>query len=163
MSRLSMVLILAVLSGCGASRTAPASSPSAGRKLPFTIDLPSDCRQRSYAGVDSWPGEWSCPAFLIRYDWGARNLVGETAGVPAGMVADSAWTETIDGRKVELIHYAAPVDVLGLVAVWADAGELRVGGATYPAALRLTAEARGSAALGGALTLVRSIRWVEQP
>ena len=163
MPRFSMIAVLLALNACGAHRTRPATSPYVRGALPFTVDLPAACEHRSSGAVDSRPGEWSCSAFLAHYDWGARHLVGVTAAAPPGVVTDSVWTEVIDGRQVALIRYSAPVDVLGLVAVWADAGEQRVAGASYPAALQIRAEAIGSGGLDGAFRLVRSVRWVVNP
>ena len=161
MPHLSTFVVLVALCGCGARRPAPAAAP-VRRDVPFTVALPAKCQHRSSTGVGSRPGEWSCPLFLARYEWGARNLVGDSAEAPAGTATDSAWTETVDGREVRLLRYSAPVDVLGLVAVWTHAGEQVVAGRSEPAALQISAETQGSSGLEAALSLVRSVRWVVQ-
>jgi hypothetical protein len=162
MPRLSTVVVLVTLCGCGPNQASPAAAPVRG-DVPFTVALPTDCQHRSSAGLDSRPGEWSCRSFVARYDWGARNLVGDSAEAPAGTATDSAWTEMINGREVKLLRYSAPVDVLGLVAVWTEAGEQRVAGRSYPAALQVSAEAQGASGLEAALSLVRSVHWVGEP
>lgn len=90
-------------------------------------------------------------------------MVGDAAEAPAGTATDSAWTEMINGREVRLLRYSAPVDVLGLVAVWTEAGEQRVARGSCPAALQISAEAQGANGLKAALNLVRSVHWVGEP
>ena len=161
MPRLPTVVVLVTLCGCGAYQASQTAAPNGG--VPFTVALPTGCQHRSSAGVGSRSGEWTCRSFVARYDWGARHLVGDSAAVPAGPAADSAWTEMLHGREVKLLRYSAPVDVLGLVAAWTEAGEQRVGGASYPAALQISAEAQGASGPEAALSLVRSVHWVGDP
>jgi hypothetical protein len=147
----------------GCARTSASGPEPVGVRLPFTAAAAAPCEHERFRGVDSQRGEWRCPNVVVRYDWGAANLVAGDVTPPPGVAVDSTWMETIDGHVVKLVTYGAPVDFAGLVAFWPDGGKAGAGRTVAPAVLRMTAEASSESGLDDALHIVRSVRWIANP
>jgi hypothetical protein len=141
---------------------APGPSPSRPgpyRDVPFTLAVPAGCRFHT-GGSDARTGEWRCRSLALVYEWGNREVVGTTLLTAVEPLRqDTTWRETIGGREVALARYAAPVDVQQLVAVWAEADTVYLGGQAYPAALRVSLWGRTRTDLDSGLAILRTLRW----